>query len=72
LVATGEADLYPRHGTTMEWDTAAGQAVVEAAGGSVTTFDGQPLTYGRSEQGFVNPFFVARGVATPSSRRSSE
>jgi 3'(2'), 5'-bisphosphate nucleotidase len=62
LVAAGEADIYPRHGTTMEWDTAAGQAVVEAAGGSVKTFDGQPLTYGKSESGFVNPFFVARGA----------
>jgi 3'(2'), 5'-bisphosphate nucleotidase len=62
LVAAGEADIYPRHGTTMEWDTAAGQSVVEAAGGSVRTLDGQPLTYGKSGTGFVNPHFVARGV----------
>ena len=63
LVATGEADLYPRHGRTMEWDTAAGQAVLEAAGGSVTTLDGVPLIYGKVERGFDNPYFVARGLA---------
>jgi 3'(2'), 5'-bisphosphate nucleotidase len=62
LVATGEADLYPRHGTTMEWDTAAGQAVLEAAGGSVTTLEGDPLTYGKAGRGFVNPHFIARGA----------
>jgi 3'(2'), 5'-bisphosphate nucleotidase len=62
LVATGEADLYPRHGTTMEWDTAAGQAVLEAAGGSVTTLEGTPLSYGKVARGFVNPHFVARGA----------
>ena len=62
LVAAGEADLYPRHGTTMEWDTAAGQAVLEAAGGSVTTLEGVPLTYGKAGHGFVNPHFVARGL----------
>jgi 3'(2'), 5'-bisphosphate nucleotidase len=62
LVATGEADLYPRLGRTMEWDTAAGQAVLEAAGGSVTRLDGAPLTYGKP--GFENPFFVARGAAS--------
>jgi 3'(2'), 5'-bisphosphate nucleotidase len=63
LVAAGEADLYPRHGPTMEWDTAAGQAVLEAAGGSVATFDGARLTYGKHEQNFRNPYFVARGLA---------
>jgi 3'(2'),5'-bisphosphate nucleotidase len=63
LVATGEADLYPRHGTTMEWDTAAGQAVLEAAGGSVTTLEGVPLIYGKADRGFVNPHFIARGLA---------
>ena len=61
LVAAGEADIYPRHGTTMEWDTAAGHAVLSAAGGSVKTLDGKPLVYGKSE--FANPFFVARGLA---------
>jgi len=63
LVATGEADLYPRHGTTMEWDTAAGQAVLEAAGGSVTTLEGVPLIYGKIARGFGNPYFVARGLS---------
>ncbi len=58
-VAEGAADLYPRLGTTMEWDTAAPQAVVEAAGGSVTLFDGSPLAYGKP--GFRNPHFVCRG-----------
>ncbi|HLI19960.1 MAG TPA: 3'(2'),5'-bisphosphate nucleotidase CysQ, partial [Stellaceae bacterium] len=53
LVAEGSADLYPRFGPTMEWDTAAGQAIVEAAGGSVTTFDGAPLRY--AKPGFRNP-----------------
>jgi 3'(2'), 5'-bisphosphate nucleotidase len=57
--ADGEADLYPRFGTTMEWDTAAGQAVLEAAGGMVTTLDGPPLRYGKLE--FRNPDFIARG-----------
>jgi 3'(2'), 5'-bisphosphate nucleotidase len=61
LVATGEADLYPRHGRTMEWDTAAGQAVLEAAGGSVKTLTGMPLLYGKVEEGFANPYFIARG-----------
>jgi 3'(2'), 5'-bisphosphate nucleotidase len=59
LLATGEADLYPRFGRTMEWDTAAGQAVLEAAGGRVTTRDGAPLAYGKP--GFANPDFIARG-----------
>ena len=58
--SAGEADLYPRHGTTMEWDTAAGHAVVVAAGGSVTRLDGSPLHYGKP--GFENPHFVARGL----------
>jgi 3'(2'), 5'-bisphosphate nucleotidase len=61
LVAAGEADIYPRHGRTMEWDTAAGHAVLAAAGGSVTTLDGRPFTYGKVEEKFANPFFVARG-----------
>jgi 3'(2'), 5'-bisphosphate nucleotidase len=61
LVATGEADIYPRHGTTMEWDTAAGHAVLSAAGGTVTKLDGFALRYGRVAEGFTNPHFVARG-----------
>lgn len=59
-VAEGVADLYPRLGRTMEWDTAAPQAVVEAAGGSVTLFDGTPLRYGKP--GWENPHFVCRGA----------
>lgn len=61
LLAAGEADLYPRIGTTMEWDTAAGQAILEAAGGCVTTFDGSPLTYAKRDRGFANPSFIAWG-----------
>ncbi len=58
LVATGEADLYPRLGRTMEWDTAAGDAVLRGAGGMVVRFDDhQPLGYGKA--GWDNPFFIA-------------
>ncbi len=58
LVATGEADLYPRLGRTMEWDTAAGDAVLRGAGGMVVRFDDHtPLTYGKP--GWDNPFFIA-------------
>lgn len=59
LVARGEADVYPRTGPTMEWDTAAGHAVLLAAGGSLTTFDGKPFLYNKPE--FRNGFFIARG-----------
>lgn len=65
LVAEGSYDLYPRLGRTMEWDTAAGQAIVEAAGGQVTTFDGQRLRYGKP--GYENPDFVVWGK-TPQAR----
>lgn len=58
LVATGEADLYPRVGRTMEWDTAAGHAVLAGAGGQVVRFDDHsPLRYGK--EGYANPFFIA-------------
>lgn len=58
LVATGEADLYPRVGRTMEWDTAAGHAVLNGAGGAVVRFDDlTPLTYGKED--YANPFFIA-------------
>ncbi len=58
LVATGEADLYPRLGRTMEWDTAAGDAVLRGAGGNVVRFDDHtPLLYGK--EGYANPFFIA-------------
>lgn len=59
LLAEGKADLYPRFGRTMEWDIGAGQAILEAAGGTVETLDGAPLTYGKD--GHDNPFFVAKG-----------
>ena len=59
LVAEGVADLYPRFGPTMEWDTAAGQAVLEAAGGRMTNLDGTPFVYGKP--GFLNPGFIAAG-----------
>jgi 3'(2'),5'-bisphosphate nucleotidase len=59
-VAAGEADLYPRLGPTMEWDTAAGQAVLVAAGGSVLAPGGAPLTYGKP--GLRNSFFIAGGL----------
>ena len=68
-VASGKADLYPRMGTTMQWDTAAGDAILRAAGGMVVTLDGEPLTYGPGEkpgcEGYRNPWFVAAGSITP-------
>lgn len=59
LLAAGRADVYPRFGRTMEWDTAAGDAVLRAAGGRVTDLQGQDLGYGKP--GFENPHFVAWG-----------
>ena len=59
LLAEGEADLYPRFGPTMEWDTAAGQAILEAAGGSIVTLEGERLAYGKP--GYRNSGFIARG-----------
>ena len=57
LIATGEADIYPRVGRTMEWDTAAGHAVLNGAGGRVVRFDDHtPLTYGKPD--YANPFFI--------------
>ncbi|MAN76026.1 MAG: 3'(2'),5'-bisphosphate nucleotidase [Rhizobiales bacterium] len=65
LVAEGGADLYPRFGRTMEWDTAAGDAVLRAAGGQVLDLDGAPLVYGKRNQDhdtdFANPHFWAVG-----------
>lgn len=61
-VAEGSADIYPRHGTTMEWDIAAGHAVLRAAGGAVTDLDGGPFVYGKAAAGFKNGWFVARGA----------
>jgi 3'(2'), 5'-bisphosphate nucleotidase len=60
LVAEGSADVYPRFGRTMEWDTAAGDAVLRAAGGAVRTLDGAVLRYGKP--GFENPDFAAWGA----------
>ncbi len=60
LIAEGAAHIYPRFGRTMEWDTGAGQAVLEAAGGAVATHpDGEPLGYNKRERGFDNPYFIA-------------
>jgi 3'(2'), 5'-bisphosphate nucleotidase len=59
LLAEGKADFYPRLGRTMEWDTAAPQAVLEAAGGAVLTMDGAPMGYGKP--GFENPHFLCWG-----------
>lgn len=59
VVAEGKADLYPRLGPTMEWDTAAGHAIVEAAGGTVLTEDGAPLQYNKAN--LLNPHFIVRG-----------
>jgi 3'(2'), 5'-bisphosphate nucleotidase len=60
-LAKGEADLYPRTGETSEWDTAAGHALLRAAGGSVTTLEGSPLLYGKANAKFINANFVAWG-----------
>ena len=64
-LASGGADLYPRFGTTMEWDTAAGDAILRAAGGRTDTEDGTPLAYGKRGQNgmadFQNPNFISRG-----------
>jgi 3'(2'), 5'-bisphosphate nucleotidase len=67
LVAEGSADVYPRYGPTCEWDTAAGQAVLEAAGGRVMALDAEgresgPLAYGKKERRFENPHFIAWGA----------
>ncbi|WP_306564889.1 3'(2'),5'-bisphosphate nucleotidase CysQ, partial [Aquabacterium sp.] len=59
-IAEGAADVYPRLGPTCEWDTAAAQAVVEAAGGHVCTLQGEPLRYGKAE--VLNPDFVVSAV----------
>lgn len=65
LLAEGQADVYPRFGRTMEWDTAAGDAVLRAAGGGVVTLDGAPLRYGKDaptgDAPYANPSFIAYG-----------
>ncbi|MFW2853049.1 3'(2'),5'-bisphosphate nucleotidase CysQ [Sphingomonas sp. TX0543] len=67
LVASGEADVYPRTGPTMEWDTAAGDAVLRAAGGTTVDLDNQPFRYGKA--GFRNTGFVACGLYHPAPLR---
>ncbi len=62
-IAEGKADVYPRFGPTMEWDTAAAHAVLMFAGGEVITEDGRALSYGKP--GLKNPFFIARGPGVP-------
>ncbi len=69
LLAEGKADVYPRFTRTMEWDTAAGDAVLRAAGGSTVTMDGRPLIYGKTgaaaDFDFANPHFVSWGGTKP-------
>lgn len=66
LLARGDADIYPRFGRTMEWDTAAGDAVLRAAGGRTLEPDGSPFIYGKQKQAheapFANPSFVSFGT----------
>lgn len=73
LLASGEADVYPRFGRTMEWDTAAGDAVLRAAGGSTRLVNGGDLIYGKRNQvgdvDFANPWFIATGTATDGDER---
>jgi 3'(2'), 5'-bisphosphate nucleotidase len=61
MVARGEADIYPRVGRTFEWDTAAGHAVLRAAGGTMTKLDGSPFMYGKAAEKFLNPDYIAWG-----------
>jgi len=61
LVAEGSAHLYPKWGPTMEWDTAAGQCIVEEAGGTVTDLQGDPLVYNKPD--LHNPHFLAGGTS---------
>ncbi len=59
MVANGKADLYPRFGPTCEWDTAAGHAILRAAGGDICTLEGESLTYGVGRDSLLNPHFIA-------------
>ena len=72
LLARGDAQLYPRFTPTCEWDTAAGQAVLEAAGGAVLTLDGEQLRYGKSMTRFLNPYFVAASSVELAQRAAVE
>lgn len=59
MIAEGKADIYPRFGPTMEWDTGAGHAIVNASGGCITQFDGSPLVY--NKENLLNPYFIVKG-----------
>lgn len=72
LLADGSARLYPRFTPTNEWDTAAGQAVLEAAGGAVLTLDGQALAYGKAASHYLNPFFVAASSVELAQRAAAQ
>ncbi len=72
LLARGDAQLYPRFTPTCEWDTAAGQAVLEAAGGAVVTLDGAPMRYGKHDARFLNPYFVAASDMALARRAAGE
>jgi 3'(2'), 5'-bisphosphate nucleotidase len=61
VIAEGRADLYARLAPTCEWDTAAGHAILQAAGGVVLDLDGDPLAYGKVEKGLINSGFIAWG-----------
>ncbi|MGV8856807.1 MAG: 3'(2'),5'-bisphosphate nucleotidase CysQ [Devosia sp.] len=72
LLARGDAELYPRFTPTCEWDTAAGQAVLEAAGGAVVTLDGERMRYGKGDLAFLNPYFVAAASPALARRAAAE
>lgn len=72
LLAKGDAQLYPRFTPTCEWDTAAGQAVLEAAGGVVLTLDGAPMRYSKHRAGFLNPYFVAAATLDLARKAAAE
>ena len=72
LLARGDAQLYPRFTPTSEWDTAAGQAVLEAAGGAVVTLDGERMRYGKGDLAFLNPYFVAASSHELARRAAAE
>src|SRR5690606_25642822 len=72
LLARGDAQLYPRFTPTCEWDTAAGQALLEAAGGVVITLDGDKLRYGKGALNFLNPYSVAAANSDLAQRTAAE
>jgi 3'(2'), 5'-bisphosphate nucleotidase len=72
LLARGDAQLYPRFTPTCEWDTAAGQAVLEAAGGAVVMLDGERLQYGKHGSSFLNPYFAAAANLPLAQRAAAE